>query len=287
MVREKDKQLTMEEKKEQFALSNEFVRMPNRLTAPELKVFYHCLTKISWSDVNEKSESGMIKVSTSVNEVRKAIGSASHDYRYYVSLLEELQIKAWIRVDINGFFRRAVIIPDVEIRNNQEIDIYINDRLTPFIENLHKYYTVYELANTAKFQSRFALILYMNLLTWNDHSPDRKDELDERERYYTTAQLWRMFDLKEGDYHDKQGVFKRPLFEKYVVKRAVEEINSKNVGIRIFWHKKRNGRYVDKYIFRWITVPVEEETKSESTVRMTDAAGSEYDQAALDLPFYD
>lgn len=278
----------MEEKENHktFALANDFVRMPNRLSAPELKVFYHCLTKIDWSTANGKDDNGMIEVATSISEIRKAIGSASHDYRYYVKLLENLQIKAWIRVDINGFFRRAVIMPDLLVFNYQEVHIFINRRLTPFIENLHKYYTVYEIANTAKFQSRFALILYMNLLTWNDHSADREDELDERERYYSTEQLWFMFDLDDDDYHDKNGKLTRKHFEKYVIERAVNEINAKDVGIRLDWRKKRNGRYVDKYIFHWITLPGANHT-AKNTVRMTDSSGNEYDQASLGLEMVD
>lgn len=241
---------------QQFALDNDFIRMPNRLSAPALKVFYLLLSKIEWNKINPKNELGLIEVNTSIREIQKAIGTESHNYRYYINFLDELQMKAWIKIDKDMYYRKTLIMPDVEVINNQSINITLNKSIYGFLEHLYRNFTVFELSNTSQFQSRFALILYINLCSHMDHSRSRKDPVSETEWRYTTRQLKEMFDLDKDDYCTKKGNFHRSSFEREVINRAVNEINEKPCGIRVEWTKEKNGKFVKNYIFRYFRTDV-------------------------------
>ncbi len=242
-----------------FALSNEFIRMPNRLSAPALKVFHLFLTKIEWNKINPKNEYGEIVINTSINEIRRAIGSTSRDYRYYLEFLDELQMKAWIKIDKEMYYQKSLVMPNIKIWNQQEIEVTLNKELYLFFEKLYKNFTVFELTNVTKFKSRYAIILYMNLCSHMDHSKGRKDPLSETVWRYTTRQLKELFDLSKEDYVYNRR-FNRALFEKYVVERAVNEINKSNSGIFIRWRKIKDGKRVRFYEFHYVRTNTTEET---------------------------
>lgn len=236
-------------KKSEYALSNEFIRMPNRLSVQALQTFGLILSKIDW----KKDNGDYINVKLPLKEVLKVCNSKSNNYEFYINFIEELQNKAWIRIVNENEYKRANLIPYSEVKNNI-VSVDINNRLNDYIQNLKSNYTVFKIANTAKFTSRFSYILYINLCSWNDHRIERKDALDERERYYTTKQLKEMFDLGELEYtHIENGKpkFDRTIFEKRVIEKAVREINE-YTNIMLKWWKEKDGKKVSKYVFWWV-----------------------------------
>lgn len=243
---------------QKFALSNDFIRMPNRLSAPALKTFYLFLTKIEWNKLNTKNEYGEIVINTSINEIRKAIGSSSRDYRYYLEFLDELQTKAWIKIDKELYYQKSLVMPNIKIWNQQEIEVTLNKELYLFFEALYKNFTVLELANISKFRSRYAIILYANLCSHMDHSKDREDPLSETVWRYTTRQLKEMFDISKEEYVYNNN-FHRALFERRVIGTAVHEINNSNSGIFIRWRKIKDGKRVRFYEFHYVRTDVVEE----------------------------
>lgn len=239
----------------QFALRNDFIRMPKSFSAPVLQTFGLILSKIEWTKDN--TENDFIRVAFTIKEVMKACGSSSRDYRYYMQFVEELQNKAWIKIETDDTYKRFNLFPEVEA-DNKEVKVIINNRLNEFVQMLTSNFTVFQIAKMSKFQSRFSYILYMNLCSWNDHSRSRKDLIDERTRYYTTKELKEMFDMKEDDYCRKNGKFDRKAFEDRVVNKAIGEINEKS-DIRAEWKKEYNGRKVKCYVFHWYRKDVEED----------------------------
>ena len=243
---------------EHYALANSFIRMPKRLDVTGLQMFGLALSKLQWRNGYPKD----LTVRFSIDEVRKACASTSRDYNWYKKALEELQKKALIKLESDDLYYSAVVFPTVKILRQNMVEVTFNDDLREYIQFLHTNYTVFRVAATAKFQSRFSYILYTNLRSWHDYSPDREDALDERGRYYTTAQLKQMFDLKPDEYCRKDGSFNRNMFERRVIQIAVDEINdnSKDCGMRLAWHKEyvEGSRRVKHYVFHYTMCDWEE-----------------------------
>lgn len=235
-----------------YALSNDFIRMPKRLDITGLQMFGLALSKIQWRNGYPKD----LTVRFSIDEVRKACGSESHNYGWYKKALEELQKKALIKLERDDLYYSAVVFPTVRILRQNMVEVTFNNDLREYIQFLRTNYTVFRVPATAKFQSRYSYILYTNLRSWHDYSADREDALDERERYYTTAQLKQMFDLRPDEYRRKDGSLDRYNFEKKVIKVAVDEINDnhKDCGMWLEWRKEyvEGSRRVKHYVFHFI-----------------------------------
>ena len=186
-----------------YAMRNDFIRMPSDLSVNAWKIFGLALSKIKWQE-NNTNENGEIEVVLSLKDIINTCGTKSHNYKYYYDWIIELQNKAYFNLPkdfLDGWkARRLLLLPDIGVDENDYFHIVLNKKLNVFIQQLSQNFTVFELANTSNFSSRFAYVLYINLYSWGDHSRLRKDPLDERKRYYSTLQLKEMFSLSEDAY---------------------------------------------------------------------------------------
>lgn len=232
-----------------FALSNDFVRMPNSLTINALQILGMALSKIDFT----KDYGQTIKVKFTFKELQEATGSKSNNLEFYKRSLNELQNKAILKIDHGTYYRKTVLFPEVEL-DNGVVELVFYNEVNQYIQKLAQNFTIYKIANTHNFTSRYAYILYCNLWSWMNHDINREVSYDERQRYYTTKQLKNMFDLPIKAYTEvKNGKphFKRQLFEKYVIQKAVDEINQFS-NLRVDWSKVKNGKRVEKYVFNYL-----------------------------------
>lgn len=245
-ARAEDKQKDVLSK--QYALSNDFIRLPNKFSIGALQILGLILSNIdftkNYGDVD-------IVVNLKVKDIKKVCDSNSNNDDFYKKAIIELGNKTHIVIDNDKEFTSAFLFPDVEIKKNTgDVRVVINKRFNKEIQNLYHNFTAFKLLNTYKFSSRYAYILYMNLCSWQNHSKDRKDLIDERARYYTTKQLKEMFDLGVDAYCTTNGKFNRGQFELRVINTAVIEIN-KYSNIRVFWHKEYKNKQVERYVFEY------------------------------------
>jgi len=241
-----------------YAMANSLIRLPNPLPLTSLQIFGLALSKVDWTTRNPKDVNNQIEVSFTLAEVAQACGSSSHNSEWYKNALINLQKKTVLDINENGQWLYGPIITLITMDVGRKIKVKLNADLNPYIEALGGNFTVFTLASTYKFRSRYAYILYANLCSWQNHSRDREDPFDVRSRYYSTRDLKKMFDLKEDDYV-VNGHFNRTNFEKYVIKKAVEEINEYS-NIRVLeWRKSYEGKSVKHYIFTYRHATVAED----------------------------
>ena len=232
----------------QYALSNDFIRLPNNFSIGALQILGLILSNI---DFTKNYGNNDIVVNLKVADIKKVCNSVSKNNEFYKNAIIELGNKTHIVIDDDKEFRSAFLFPDIEVnKTNGNVKVVINRRFNKDIQNLYRNFTAFKLVNTYKFNSRYAYILYMNLCSWQDHSRTRKDMLDERSRYYTTKQLKDMFNLSKEAYCTTNGKFNRGQFEMRVITMAVKEIN-KYSNIKVGWHKEYKGKQVEKYVFEY------------------------------------
>lgn len=233
-----------------FALRNDFVRMPNSLTINALQILGLALSKIDFKKDNGQT----IHVDLTFKELQETLNTTSHNWDFYKKALTELQNKSILKVDKGTFYQSTCLFPAVGMEPGV-IHLEIYNELKEYIQLLAENYTIFKIANTCKFTSRYSYVLYCNLYSWMNHSKNRETSYDERQRYYTTKQLKELFDLPMDAYcsKNKNGKmhFNRQAFEKKVIQFAVDEINEFS-NLRVDWKKTFIGKRVDKYVFNFL-----------------------------------
>ena len=246
--------------KKEFALSNDLIRLPNRMSLNNLQIFGVILSNFDWKGNDEET----IRINVETKEIRNILSDKSNNTEYYLNAIRNFIASSLVIRDLSNEIDEStgkakegydfyMMFPFTEIRPDC-CTFEVNKRLNKYIQLLKQNYTVFKIANTANFTSRFSYVLYTNLCSWNNHRSDRDDPLDERSRYYTTKQLKEMFDIGEDEYQLKRKNgeirFNRTLFEKRVIEKSVSEIN-KYTDIQVDWYKEYEGRNVSKYVFDW------------------------------------
>lgn len=247
-----------QKKKKEFAISNDLIRLPNRLSLNYLQILGVILSNYDWKENNDEK----IRIEVDTNEIIKILSDRSNNRTYYMNEISNFVGESIIVHDLSTTkltdqkedgFEIYMIFPYSKITPEKSV-FEVNEKLNKHIQLLKRNFTVFKIANTANFTSRFSYVLYMNLCSWNDHRINRDDPLDERKRYYTTEQLKQMFDIGENEYMIKQKngsmKFNRGQFEQRIIKKAISEIN-KYTNIQVQWFKEYDGKNVSKYVFEW------------------------------------
>lgn len=247
-------------KKKEFALSNDFIRLPNRMTLNNLQILGVILSNFDWKGNNDET----IRIEVDTKEIINVLSEKSNNTEYYLNAISNFLKSSLVIRDLSNEYDESTGKPKEGYEfymmfpysktTPTKCMFEVNQRLNKYIQLLKQNYTVFKIANTSNFTSRFSYVLYTNLCSWNNHRIDRNDPLDERTRYYTTKQLKEMFDIGEDEYTVKQKngktKFNRHVFEKYVIEKAISEIN-KYTDIQATWHKEYEGKNVSKYVFEW------------------------------------
>lgn len=234
----------------EYALSNEFVRLPKKIDLQPLKILGLILSKIDFKKDNRVN--GVVEVNCSLSEIRKACGANkdNKNYEYYKNIVKELIKTSYVEGVINNNEIMGYAVPMVETIPNEELITFkftLFSKFLPYFQQLRNNYTVIQLEQAKRFKSRFSYNLFMNLLSWKE-----KDNVAAY-RFYTTKQLKDLFGLEKDDYCKKNGKFNRYEFEKKTIETACNEINE-HTNMRVEWKKNylSNSNRVSNYQFEFV-----------------------------------
>lgn len=234
----------------QYALSNEFVRLPKKIELLPLKIMGLVLSKINYK--KNYNSMDIINVECTLKEIRKVLGleNTNKNYEYYKDLVSNLPYMTNVSGYIGNKFVSSSVIPYVSISTDNEqikFDFKLFGEFVPYYQNLTNNYTIIQLENTKKFKSRFSYYLYMNLLSWKE-----KNEIVAY-RFYTTKQIKELFGLEKDDYCKSNGKFDRYNFEKKTIELACNEINE-YTNMKVLWtkHNLPNSNRISHYCFEFV-----------------------------------
>lgn len=233
----------------QYALSNEFIRLPKKIDLQPLKVLGLILSKIDFKKDNRKN--GVVEIYCTLSEIRRACGVSKTDtnYEYYKKIITELMFSSYVEGVIDNNDVKGFAIPLVETTSDENITFKFTlfSKFLPYFQQLATNYTIIQLENTKRFKSKFSYNLYMNLLSWKE-----KDNVCAY-RFYTTKQLKELFALDKDDYCKSNGKFDRYNFEKKTIDVACKEINELT-NMKVEWnkHNKPNSNRISHYSFEFV-----------------------------------
>lgn len=233
----------------QYALSNEFIRLPKKIDLQPLKVLGLILSKIDFKKDNRKN--GVVEIYCTLSEIRKAcgVGKTDTNYDYYKKIITDLMFSSYVEGVIDNNDVKGFAIPLVETTSNEQITFKFTlfNKFLPYFQQLATNYTIIQLENTKKFKSKFSYNLYMNLLSW------KEKPYVAAYRFYTTKQLKELFGLNKDDYCKKNGKFNRYEFEKKTIEVACKEINEMT-NMKVEWskHTLPNSNRISHYAFEFV-----------------------------------
>lgn len=127
-------------------------------------------------------------------------------------------------------------ISTAEYDGNGTLTLRLSDEIKPYVLELEKWFTQYQLKNILEFSSYYAIRLYELLKCRDGECNNSKIELE-----FTINELRTYFDCE-----NKYSAFKD--FRKKVIEVAVREINEKS-DILIYPHYKKSGRAITSISF--------------------------------------
>lgn len=217
----------------EYALSNEFVRLPKKIDLQPLKILGLILSKIDFKKDNRVN--GTVQVDCSLSEIRKACGvnKDNKNYEYYKGIVKELVKTSYVEGVVNNEDVMGYAIPVVKAISDEEKITFrftLFNEFLPYFQQLASNYTIIQLEQAKKFKSRFTYNLFMNLLSWKE-----KNNVVAY-RFYTTKQLKELFGLDKDDYCKSNGKFNRYEFERKTIEIACKEINELT-NMKVSWKK--------------------------------------------------
>lgn len=224
----------------ELAGDNQFMRL-NRVNATlrANKLISLIFSHIDYKKDN-KNENGFIYVNIPYNTINNYIttsGVAYHDDSFK-EIAKDIINASIVSGRIKGSDVAFPIIDYVKNNDNDKSFTFrINDIFVPYVQQLQSQYSVLQLDTIKGFRSNHAFVLYQELMSWYDHDFNTSWKI--KERYYTTSDLFKLFNLGKDDYHLKNGKLDRYNFEKKVLKKAVDDINAQE-ELRVLWEKKKS-----------------------------------------------
>lgn len=234
----------------EYALSNEFVRLPKKIDVQPLKLLGLILSKIDFKKDNRKN--GVVIVDCTLTEIRKACGVNKNDknYEYYKNIVKDLIKTSYVEGIVNNEDIMGYAVPMVKAISDEDKITFrftLFNEFLPYFQQLKTNYTIIQLEQAKKFKSRYTYNLFMNLLSWKE-----KDNVCAY-RFYTTKQLKELFGLDKNDYCTKTGKLNRYVFENKTIEVACNEINT-YTNMKVAWKKNYipNSNRVANYEFEFI-----------------------------------
>lgn len=210
---------------------NRLIKFKGRMTLNELKLFNLIVAEVREQQRNQ-FEKYKIDVSTLANRTE-----FKDFYNYILEIALNLEKK---RILLDGRDERGeykttlrLINKPIVRKDSKEVELYIDKDLVPYILELKKYFTSYEITNILNLNSSYSIRLYEILKSY------------EYKGIYTVEllELREYLGIKEEEYYRFYD------FEKWVLKVAKLEIN-KETDIVIDYEKIKSGRKISKIMFK-------------------------------------
>lgn len=211
--------------------SNYITKARYDYTPLEKNIMYSVLAQIN----TDKTDNKYYRVS--IKRLQKATDT-KNSYSDYNEAVERL-MKKIITIPIsNGNILKTALLSSVEyIKNKGIIEIGIESKLKPFLFQLKKNFTTYQLDAALTLKSKYSKRLYEMLSQFKDTGTWIVSVLELKERFL-------LYDTITG----KEKFIKWSALEKYILKVAQREINN-NTDIRFSYTKIKEGRKYTKIQF--------------------------------------
>lgn len=227
------------ERRYYVAKSNDLIRKTRySLTAQQQKIILYAISKIRPQDPPST------QYEFSIEDMCKVCGlEIDTGGTYYKRIKEDLQkltVRQWVKLPDKremtvSWLGDAMIIPLMGT-----VTITFNPNMAPYLFDLRERYTQYRLENVLVFSSTYAIRLYELLRSYT--TQDLLDNFTERE---TTIRVQDLRDLMNIDGYPRWADFHR-----YVIKKGVDEINTKSDDLHIEYSLNRQGRNIDSITFK-------------------------------------
>lgn len=209
------------------------------LTTQQQKIVLFCISKIKPHDDPEKWYELQIK--DICNACNLDYESGSYYYKSIKDDLQKLTTRLWVEMPDKSLSTVSWISDAQIVPLSGKIYIKFHPKMTPYLFDLRERYTQYHLEDVLVFKSRYSIRLYEILRSYMTQS-----EIDngvEKEIILSLYELRSMLAV-EG-----YKTFKD--FNRYVLNRAVSEINNYNAELHISYdtYASHGGRKIDKIIF--------------------------------------
>lgn len=222
------------------AKSNDLIRRTRyNLTAQQQKIVLFAVSKIRpTDDVNQSYE-------FSIADLCEACGlkvdAGGYYYRSIKEDLRKLTQREWC-VMPDGSEKTMSWIGDADILPLRgTVIITFNRNMAPYLFDLRERYTSYRLENVLVFKNKYAIRLYELLRSYTTKA--LLDNFVEREAVFSVDELRSMLDVKS---YPRWADFNR-----FVIKKAVKEINSFSTDIHIEYSLRRGGgRNIETVVFQ-------------------------------------
>lgn len=199
-------------------------------SSDERKLFIEIISRIGVDEEIEKDRSYYMRLSISslFSELDKA---NRYNYNQVVEVAYRLKNKLIGYIDDEGFTFKSIFSEISHKKGSGYIEVWISDRAIPFLLELSKNFTKIPKKEVIKLASGYSIRLYELLKRFED-TGIRKDKIDD---------LKKKLGIKSG--------YKRLIdFERFVLKKAIEEINEKT-DINVEYKKIKEGKKVKYIIF--------------------------------------
>jgi plasmid replication initiation protein len=219
--------------------SNALVEASYRLTPAEQGIILACIGQIRKDEevtsqtmykVSVSSYSGLTKTptNTAYRDVKQAaLRLRNREVRIYNLPNGQGQIKNQQSVLVTGWVQ-SVIYSD----KKGEVELRFNHDMIPYLTNLSKCFTKFNLKTVADMSSGYGIRLYELLSQWR--GGEREVSLEYFCKIFMLNDKYsRIYDLK-----------------KRVIEPAIEDIN-KNSDLYVSWAQKKTGKKISHLIFKW------------------------------------
>ena len=230
---------TRENQGQYVVKSNELIRRTRYdMTTQQQKIVLYAISKIKPNDPPQT------QYEISIDEICAACGIVIDGTGYYYKAIKDdlvnLTQRIWIKMPDKSETTVSWIGDATIIPLSGKVYIKFHEKMAPYLFELQERYTQYQLKNVLVFKSRYSIRLYELLRSFIT-----QQEIDygiEKEARFTVDELRELMAVeKYNRWAD---------FDRYVIRKAVDEINRCSDEMRITYDTyKNNGRSVSNIVF--------------------------------------
>lgn len=211
--------------------ANEFIRNTNAaLNTVPLKLF-----KMLVSFIDTENPPKDRKITFTKKELVSCFKNNEVNYDYLHRMLKKLITHVTIKSDEEEEVDVPLIHKLTWKKKTDLVTVEFEEEVMPYLINLKKLFLKYPSSNITQFKSKYGLILYENLLSYERqyHAHECEFGIDQLRWITGTTKKFKQFNN----------------FEERVVKTAVNDINSANVEILAKYEKIKTGRRITSIRF--------------------------------------
>lgn len=218
--------------------SNELIQKARySMTVQQQKLILFAISKI------KKNDSPLQEYELSIDEICSVCGleldSGGTYYKRIKEDLLKLTTRIWVKFPDKSegtvsWLSDAYIMP-----LSGTVTVKFHERMTPFLFELQNRYTQYQLSEVLVFKCKYSIRLYELIRSFL--TQDELREGKEKEISFTVSELKELLDAENYELWND--------FNRFVLKKAVAEINLCSDVIRVSYDTYKTGKQVSKVVF--------------------------------------